>query len=155
MRFFIDLEFDIPSDQILSLGMISEDGTQEFYAVLEWHKPLDPWVLENVVPILNSKPISLEEFHVKLEAFCKKFSGMHIVANHPNDIRFFNELLINGDKGKWIKIQPLTFEVDDDLSGKGSLQLHNALADAKATREDWFKKKDFVSNEAFLDLDKL
>lgn len=150
MRFFIDLEFDVKSDQVLSLGMISEDGTQEFYEVLEWSKSLEPWVKENVVPILNKEPIDLETFQNKLETFCKKFNGLHLVANHPNDILYFNKLLLQGEKGDWIKIQPLTFEVDDELSGKGSSLLHNALADAKATRLDWFKKSGFVSNETFI-----
>lgn len=139
MNFFIDLEFCIASDTIISLGIVSEDDKHRFYEVLDHSTVTDEWVKDNVIPILQKDPITLTEFHERLTAFCGKFAGMHLIANHPNDIRFFNELLINGDKGKWILIQPLTFEVDDNLSGKQSTLLHNALHDAIATREDWFR----------------
>lgn len=138
MNFFIDAEFDVPTDTLISLAIVSEDDQRIFYEVLDYSQIQDPWVKENVIPILEKAPISLVEFQDKLEKFVSQFPGMHVIANHPNDIIYFNKALLK-EKGKWIMIQPLTFEVDDNLSGKGSTLLHNALHDAIATKKDWFK----------------
>lgn len=139
MLFFLDAEFDVPSDTLISLGIVSEDGQKTFYEVIEHAgKIQDPWVLQNVVPILQKDPISFEAFQDKLEEFVKQFAGMEIVVNHPSDTLYFSRALIR-EKGKWIKIQPLTMVVDDNLSGKGSTLLHNAIHDAQATRKDWLK----------------
>lgn len=142
MRFFVDAEFDVPTKTLISLGIVSEDGKREFYEVLDYSQIEDEWVKANVVPILQQAAISREEFQDRLTKFVQQFAGMHIIVNHPNDVIYFSEALL-GEKGKWIKIQPLTFEVDDNLSGKGSKLLHNALFDARATREDWLRQNGF------------
>lgn len=139
---FVDCEFDVPTKTLISLGIVSEDGNREFYEVLDYSMIQDEWVKKNVVPILEKEPISREEFQDRLTKFVGQFPGMNIIVNHPNDVIYFSEALL-GEKGKWIKIQPLTFEVDDDLSGKGSKLLHNALHDARATREDWLRQNGF------------
>lgn len=142
MRFFVDCEFDVPTKTLISLGIVSEDGNREFYEVLDYSQIQDDWVKANVVPILQKEAISREEFQDRLTKFVGQFAGMHIVVNHPNDVIYFSEALL-GERGKWIMIQPLTFEVDDNLSGKGSKLLHNALFDARATREDWIRQNGF------------
>lgn len=142
MQFFVDAEFDVPTKTLISLGIVSEDGKREFYEVLDYSQIEDEWVKANVIPILQQAPISREEFQARLTKFVGQFAGMHIIVNHPNDVIYFSEALL-GEKGKWIMIQPLTFEVDDNLSGKGSKMLHNALFDARATREDWIRQNGF------------
>ncbi len=141
--FFVDAEFDVPTKTLISLAIVSEDGNREFYEVLDYSQIQDEWVKKNVIPILQKDPISRDEFQDRLKKFVSQFpNGMNIIVNHPNDVIYFSEALL-GEKGKWIKIQPLTFDVDDDLSGKGSELLHNALFDARATREDWFEKNKY------------
>lgn len=142
MRFFVDCEFDEGSNQLISLAIVSEDGKHEFYEVLRWTPPLEPWVVENVLPILQKEPLGLAEFQDKLKTFCSKFAGMHIIVNHPNDVIFFC-IGIRQVAGEWIMIQPLTFEVDDGLSSKKATVLHNALSDTRAMRVDWFNKNSF------------
>ena len=142
MRFFCDAEFDVPTKTLISLGIVSEDGNREFYEVLDYSQIQDEWVKANVIPILQKEAITREEFQDRLTKFVGQFAGMHIVVNHPNDVIYFSEALL-GERGKWIMIQPLTFEVDDNLSGKGSKLLHNALFDARATREDWIRQNGF------------
>ncbi|ARV76923.1 putative exonuclease [Pseudomonas phage Phabio] len=137
-NFFVDAEFDVPTDTLISLAIVSEDGQRTFYEVLDYSNIQDDWVKANVIPILEKAPISWEEFQDKLEKFVMQFPGMNIIVNHPNDVLYFCKALM-GDKGKWIKVQPLTFDIDDKLSGKGSTLLHNALHDAIATKKDWFK----------------
>lgn len=142
MRMFCDAEFDVPTRTLISLAIVSEDGNREFYEVLDYSKIEDDWVKKNVIPILQKEPISWEEFQDRLAKFCGQFAGMEVIVNHPNDVIYFCDALM-GEKGKWIKIQPLTFVIDDALSGKGSKLLHNALFDARATREDWIRQNGF------------
>ncbi|AEH03654.1 Rnase H [Pseudomonas phage PhiPA3] len=142
MNFFVDAEFDVPTDKLISLAIVSEDGNREFYEVIDYTGIQDEWVMKNVIPILQKEPVSFEEFQNRLAKFVQQFAGMHIIVNHPNDVLYFNRALLQ-EKGKWIMIQPLTFEIDDDLSGKGSKLLHNALHDSRATRIDWLKKNGF------------
>lgn len=142
MDFFVDAEFDVPTKTLISLGIVSADGNREFYEVLDYSNIQDDWVKANVIPILEKEPITRDEFQERLTRFVSQFPGMNIIVNHPNDVIYFSEALL-GEKGKWIKIQPLTFDVDDKLSGKGSKLLHNALHDARATREDWLKQNGY------------
>lgn len=142
MNFFFDCEFDEPGNQLISLAIISEDGKHEFYEAQVWEKMDNPWVMENIIPILETEPLPKVEFQRRLEIFCSKFAGMHLIANHPNDILFFN-LAIRKEQGDWIKIQPLSFTIDDNLSSKKAVLLHNALSDTRAMRIDWFNKNSF------------
>lgn len=143
MDFFIDAEFEEATHTLISLAIVSEDGEKEFYEVLDYSNVKDEWVIANVLPIVKQKPISLQLFQERLEIFCSQFAGMNIICNHPNDVYFFC-LAIRQKMGKWIMVQPLTFEVDDELSGKGSELLHNALFDARATRLSWMAKNGFA-----------
>lgn len=143
MQFFLDCEFDVPTKTLISVGIVSEDGQREFYEVLDYSNIQSEWVMKNVIPILQKAPITRDEFREKLTKFVKQFAGMHIIVNHPNDIVYFCDALNYGDKGQWIMIQPLTFEIDDKLSGKGSKILHNALYDAMATRDDWLRQNGY------------
>lgn len=147
MNFFLDCEFDIPSNQLISVGIVSEDGNREFYEVVEHPNIQDEWVMVNVIPNLGKKVISREEYQSNLVKWCSQFVKMNIIVNHPNDLVFFNSSLICGDAGEWLELPPLTFTVDRDLSGKGSTILHNALADSRATREDWLRKQQMSIEE--------
>lgn len=143
MNFFIDAEFDECPTNLISLAIVSEDGNREFYEVVDRGIIRDAWVKENVMTILEKDAIPFDEFQNRLSKFVQQFAGMNVIANHPNDIVSFCHALTQ-KKGEWIMIQPLSFVVDDNLSGKGSKLLHNALFDARATREDWFKKNGFT-----------
>lgn len=147
MNFFLDCEFDIPSNQLISVGIVSEDGNREFYEVVEHPNIQDEWVMTNVIPILGKKAISRKEYQANLVKWCSQFVKMNIIVNHPNDLVFFNSSLICGDVGEWLELPPLTFVVDRDLSGKGSKLIHNALADAVSTREDWLRKQQMSIEE--------
>lgn len=139
MNLFCDAEFNSQAGALISLGLITEDGTREFYEVVECNEPLDPWVAQNVMTVLNKEPISMALLQQRLAKFLGQFAGVNVIVNHPNDVVYFSIALMK-EKGEWIMVQPLSFEVDDDLSAKGSAILHNALEDAKATRDSWFKK---------------
>lgn len=147
MNFFLDCEFDIPTNQLISVGIVSEDGNREFYEVVEHPNIQDEWVMSNVLPKLLKASVPRVVYHTNLVKWCSQFVKMNIIVNHPNDLVFFNASLICGDAGKWLELPPLTFVVDRDLSGKGSKLLHNALADAVSTREDWLRKQSMSIEE--------
>lgn len=142
-NFFIDAEFEDATFKLLSLGIVSEDGTREFYEVLDSSTVVDEWVRANVIPILDKPPIDYVDFQNKLETFVKQFPGMTIIADHINDIAYFSRALTR-DKGDWIMIQPLTFIVDDELSAKKSKKLHNALYDARAIRDSYLLNEGLI-----------
>lgn len=140
MHLFVDCEFDTPTMTLISIGIVTEDGTREFYEVLDYSKIKSEWVKENVIPILQKPAISLNEFHTRLAKFLGQFSRLHFIANHVNDM-VYTGIAMDMGEGKQVVEIPTIFEIDHELSGKGSLLLHNALYDARATREDWIKKQ--------------
>lgn len=143
MRLFIDCEFNAMNGGLISMALVSEDGTREFYEVVEISEPLDPWVAEHVMPILGKAPVTYSVFQQSLKKFLSQFPAVKVLANHPDDFKHFCQSLITG-AGEWMMIQPLTMEIDDAISGKASKVLHNALADARAQRESWLKNNGYL-----------
>lgn len=142
MRIFIDCEFNSAEGGLISMGMISEDGQRTFYEVVDVTEAIDPWVKENVMPILEKEPIPFKEFQRKLRVFLSQFPKVHIIADHPADIiRICRAMIVSG--GEFMEI-PVTFEVDHQLSAKQSKVLHNAFHDAVAIRESWFKVNGYL-----------
>lgn len=138
MRLFIDCEFNSMNGGLISMALVSEDGTREFYEVIDITSPLDPWVLENVMPILEKEPISYAEFQTRLKKFLEQFPAVTLMADYPDDLKHFCQSVILG-AGQWMMIQPLRMEIDDALSAKLSKVKHNALHDARAIRDSWLK----------------
>lgn len=139
MNLFIDNEFNGMGGALISMALVSEDGAREFYEVVPLKEPVVGWVKENVMPILHKDPISYDEFQNRLKRFLQQFPSVNIIADYPDDIKYFMESVITGP-GEWFETQPLTTEVQDNLSAKKSKILHNALEDARALRHDWMEK---------------
>lgn len=140
---FIDCEFNGMNGGLISMALVSEDAQREFYEVVECNEALDPWVRENVMPILGKPAISWAEFQERLKKFLKQFPGVTIYANHPDDFAHFCKTIIEAP-GVWMMIQPLKMIIDDAISGKASKVHHNALEDARAQRESWLKVNGLV-----------
>lgn len=133
MNIWIDCEFNGFRGDLLSLALVSEDGS-EFYETLALPegKSYDPWVAENVVPHLNRDPISKEEFQQKLRNFILKWDSVHIIADWPDDIKYFCESLITGPGEAINTPLNLTMQIDRELNSARSAIPHNALEDARA-----------------------
>mgnify|MGYP001772779988 CR=1 FL=1 len=136
MQLFIDCEFNSMGGGLISMALVSEDGEREFYEVVECSEAIDPWVKENVMPILEKDPIPLVEFQDRLKKFLGQFPAVHVTADYPDDIKHFCNAVITG-AGEWFEVQPLTMEVDEECSAKASAVPHNALHDARAIRKSW------------------
>jgi len=100
VRYFLDTEFNGFGGALLSLALVPEDG-EEFYAVLECDDPIHPWVAQNVVPYLGNVPVGLVAPRLSrdsaanaLAAYLAHDPAPEIVADWPDDIAYFNQLLL-------------------------------------------------------------
>lgn len=151
MILFIDTEFNQWQGELISMALVSELGEKVFYEVVEFSEEPKPWIKENVLPILNKKPIPYREFQTKLKTFLSQFAKVHLIADYPDDLAYFCQVVITGP-GEWFEIPLLTMEVDVRLTAKGSKVPHNALEDAQALRRHWaklnFSSELLASNES-------
>ena len=60
MRYFLDTEYNGFGGALLSLALVPEDGSEEFYVTLECDDQIDPWVERHVVPFLDMVPEALK-----------------------------------------------------------------------------------------------
>ncbi len=133
MIFYLDTEFNDFKGALISIALVDENGTS-FYQSLGCESP-SAWVDENVMPVINSEPIPKMYMQGLLGAFLCNYSSAHIVADWPEDIQHFCELLITGP-GQRIHTPHLSFEIRRDLANTSdeSAIPHNALEDARALR---------------------
>lgn len=99
MRYFIDTEFDGYRGPLISMALVREDG-RSLYFVMEGAEEAakDPWVVENVLPILRDCP---EPPHVVGPETAAFLIGMlfmddpsiEVVADWPDDIKHLCDLL--------------------------------------------------------------
>ena len=112
----------------------------EFYCEIEMKDQVEPWVQANVVPHMFQAPTSYKDFQFALSRYLLNIEQdeIVIVADWPDDIRYFCEALIAGP-GERITI-PKHIKFELDLNIKYTSQVpHNALHDARGIR-DYFLK---------------
>ncbi len=132
MNLYIDTEFNEYQGELISIALVSNDG-REFYEVLEMTETPGAWVAEHVMPMLRRAPIPRRYVQKYLQNFLAGYDRIHVVADWPDDLRHFCDLLVTGP-GERLDTPPLTFEVRRDLNSDTSDLPHNALEDARALR---------------------
>lgn len=140
MKFFIDTEFNEFQGELISLALVAEDGAA-FYEVLNCSDP-GPWVAKHVIPVLNKDPVDIVTFQRKLRDFLKQYTGqeIHIIADWPDDIRYFCQTLIVGPGMCMSTNSVIRCEINQTLSSELSEIPHNALADARAIRDNYYAR---------------
>lgn len=142
-RFYLDCEFDGHNGPLLSIALVKEDGVS--IHIQTDAEPRDPWVIANVMPIMDAHKASaaakvyLNEVGGVIRAFIGDCACPIIVADSPVDIGRFCRALSTGSDGKWASADypAMRFEVHNvncyptDLPG--AVQ-HNAWWDAMALR---------------------
>ncbi|MBO9576162.1 MAG: 3'-5' exoribonuclease [Sphingobium sp.] len=143
MRYFLDTEFNGFGGALISLALVPEYGDQDFYTSLPLPADLDPWVAQNVIPYLRFVPpgvdhqLSRAEASQHLEAYLANDPDPVIIADWPDDLAHFCQLLLTGP-GDMIAINGMRLEL---INGAGfsaaanSKTPHNALHDAHALKE--------------------
>lgn len=136
MRLFLDTEFNGFGGDLMSIALVPEDSEKpEFYKELIVTSQLDPWVRENVVPHLFLNPCTHSEMQQALADYLwdLKVSELTIVADWPDDIRYFCQALITGP-GEMLNLwSHITFDLDLYIKYDSEVP-HNALWDARAIR---------------------
>ena len=143
MRYFLDTEFDGVGGRLISLALVPEDGSEEFYEVIAGEAAV-PWVQRHVMPFLDMVPEPLKLPHMSradaAEAVARWLAHddrIEIVADWPEDIAQFNYLLCTGP-GTRETTGLLGFSLLDNpgLSTAETSQVpQNALHDARALRD--------------------
>lgn len=139
-NFYIDTEFNGFCGRLISMAIVSEDLTSEFYEVLPentYYNPsagysYDPWVIDNVIPNLNKEPISVREFQSKLEAFLNENAEnnkIRIIADWPEDLTHFCKMLIVSP-GRRLLVPDFELVFDSSIEYVSAIP-HNALEDAR------------------------
>lgn len=143
-RFYIDCEFDGHGGPLLSFAIVAENGNSMH--IRTDAVPLDPWVIENVMPHMDSHAAttsiraSANDVGGLLRGFIGGAGSPVIIADSPVDIGRFCAAVTTGYDGAWTWVDnPLmTFEAHNidiyptDLPGAVR---HNAWWDAMALRE--------------------
>lgn len=142
MKLFLDCEFTNFRGQLISMALVAEND-DEFYEVVQYKtEQCHPWVVENVLPILNKDFIFYEDFQIKLRKFLNKYDEIEVIADWPEDFYHFTMALLTGP-GEMMNCPKLTMTLERRLNYVSSLP-HNALNDAQAIKAGYFKKHNGV-----------
>ena len=140
MKIYIDCEWTKFDGELISMALVPHDSTglfkPYFYEALPWAPHLcDPWVVDNVLPVIDKEPVEKWAFDSLLSQFFNQFSynePIHIIADWPEDIAWFCRALITGP-GMRMNTPPLLMQIVR-VNSK-SENPHNALADAMGIRD--------------------
>lgn len=141
---YIDCEFDGHGGPLLSIALVRSREDSLYIRVTDTEAK-DPWVVANVVPLLDHHEAPREYGLPLLEVGwgIRDFLGSGfqvIIADSPVDIGRFCEALSTGADGGWASTgyPQMTFEVHNvdcyPTELQGAVQ-HNAWWDALALRE--------------------
>lgn len=137
-KIYIDTEFNEFEGDLISMALVAEDG-EEFYEVLECLDP-KPWVTKHVMPILEKDAIPYDQFQRKLENYLMQYQEVTIIADWPDDFKYFCQTLITGPGYRIRTPKVINMRIDSALSNGDSKVLHNALHDARAIMESDLEK---------------
>lgn len=144
---FLDCEFNGFGGKLLSMGIVDYNG-RTFYEILHYDNIVyDPWVRENVLPVMNAfpnevprEPIPYELFQTYLQEYLSFYQeGFRIVVDWPDDLRYFCQSIITGP-GLMMDIPEFTSLMTRSIGTSGAKPQHNALSDAIAIRNNYNKK---------------
>jgi hypothetical protein len=141
---FLDTEFNGFGGKLISLALVPEnDSLPEFYNELTMTDQLEPWVKDNVIPHLVLPRVSHKEFQNNLANYLWEVGEITIIADWPDDIRYFCESLITGP-GMMINIMhKIKFELDLSINYTSDVP-HNALHDARAIKKTYMERKNEI-----------
>jgi hypothetical protein len=144
MRYFLDTEYNGFGGALLSLALVPEDGSEEFYVTLECDDPYDPWVERHVVPFLDMVPEALVSPRLARRSAAEALANWlahdeapDIVADWPEDLAQLAMLVVVGP-GMMLPLPPLSLHfvpLHGFSTAANSKVPHNALHDARALRD--------------------
>jgi hypothetical protein len=142
VNYFLDTEFNGFHGELLSLGMVREDGSGAYYVTEAARRPVEPWVQQNVIPILWDCAFVGPRVHWDpakigrdIAMFLHGDPNPTVISDWPADIRYFCDV-IEGPNGTMAPIDRLAFRIIrvDAYPNDLGLAQHNAFNDALALR---------------------
>jgi hypothetical protein len=109
MKLFLDCEYNEFRNELVSMALVSEDGTHE-------------WCVDRY------GSVSVEETQNSLQAFISQFDSIHLITDWAEDIRFFSKVLNNVVPSMTMEIFVCVY--DDHMQ-------YNALHYANAMRRNY------------------
>jgi hypothetical protein len=144
VRYFLDTEYNGFGGALLSLALVPEDGSEEFYVTLDAEDPIEPWVERHVIPFLDMVPERLVSPRLSRRAAADALAqwlahdeAPDIVADWPEDLAQFSMLLVTGP-GLMVPVPPISLHLlplGGYSTAANSVVPHNALHDARALRD--------------------
>ena len=141
MKLFLDTEFNGFGGRLISMALVPENNThREFYKEIQMFDQLEPWVKDNVVPHLILIPCTHNEFQQALAQYLWEVGDCTIIADWPDDIKYFCESLITGPGMMLKMMHNIKFELDFGIDYISKVP-HNALHDARAIKEFYMSRE--------------
>ena len=153
MLLFLDTEFtDLDVGELLSIGLVSEDGKYSFYAERNDYSryACSAFVIKYVLPLFGRYPgaqCTINELNVRLRAFIEGLpEGAILCCDSQKDIDYFMRALTTDGRVPMPRILSLSHQiirdmVHDPVFDKAFLahfcdgrEQHHALWDAQANR---------------------
>jgi len=137
MRVFIDCEFNGFHGHLITMALVSEDGNELYVDVDPCDKPVCDFVRQYVIPVIEAPgavPHSLgqDQLPYALSEFLCQYGVVHLIADWPDDIKYFCESLITAP-GKRVDTPEMVMQIiREDAESEVP---HNALYDARAIRD--------------------
>lgn len=140
MRIFVDCEFNGFGGELISMALVPEEGPQSYnwYGVLGLPEEIDPWVAENVIPVLHAEPMGKEFFRASFLAYVRQYENPTICADWYTDLVHFFSLFAGENHTESVGYACTAELVLID--NYQSAIPHNALMDATAIRDAWPSK---------------
>lgn len=143
MKYFLDTEFNGFGGKLISMALVPEDATlPSFYQELEICDQIEPWVQEHVMPVLFQSPVSYGKFQLLLAQYlflASQDGDITIIADWPDDIRYFMEALIVGPGQRITTPTVMNFQLDLNIDYASQVP-HNALHDARGIRDFYMNR---------------
>ena len=133
MRVYLDCEWNSTDASgygpLISIALVAEDG-REFYEAMGCSFP-SPWVAANVMPHLGERRLRRGLLQALLVDWLHHYTEVEIVADWPQDLQQFCDLLITGPGHRVPIPERLTLSLEEYDNTK-SERPHHALYDARA-----------------------
>jgi hypothetical protein len=157
MDYFLDFEISSRDGEPISVALIRQDNVAVYLGFASHTEaPVDPWVVENVIPILNAAAIPLrwrtdDEIRQDLQMFFKGDDCPHIIADWPDDIAYFCKLTLCYEPGTMIDVPGFKFSmvrIDAYPTEVIPAIRHNAFWDAMALKQKYQFPNGMTKEEA-------
>lgn len=145
MRLYLDTEFNGFGGELISMALVGADQPHSmavggfvpvvWYAACLTHGPLDPWVKEHVMPVLDRTPLMPSIFKREFHDWIKRFDNPEIICDWHADAAHFCNMLAGMDYGTSLDFACRITILKTPPGQPVSCIPHNALADARALME--------------------